>query len=264
MSLALLFATKLVFRSYRPRPFARTRLEMPATRTNSNTSLTGDSKKRAAADQDLASPDSTPRKRTRRAANEDLEQDDSGSPPPRTPRSSRKKATSSMEAQKDELAGSRTPRTPRTSRKASTATTPSTPAGEFTFVDVPRGSEPELVPATLSFKLAEAKAHLIAFDPRFKGLFERRACRPYEQLATVDPFRTLATSIISQQIATKAARSITHKFARMYDRSLPEKYEDGQTWPLFPTAEQVTATPMATLRSAGLSARKAEYSELVC
>ncbi|KAH7108367.1 DNA glycosylase [Auriculariales sp. MPI-PUGE-AT-0066] len=177
-------------------------------------------------------------------------EDDNASSVPATPRKRARVAA-------DEA--SKTPRTPRTPRKTASASTPATPAAQLLFMDVPRGPEPKLVPASLSFGLNAAKAHLISFDPRFKSIMDRRACWPYEQLSTVDPFRTLASSIISQQIATKAARSITHKFCRMYDSSLPEKYEDGQTWPLFPTATQVAATPLATLRTAGLSARKAEY-----
>lgn len=126
-------------------------------------------------------------------------------------------------------------------------------------ITVPRGPEPELVPAQLTFDLDVAKAHLIKADPRFAELFERRACKPFVHLNTVDPFRTLCTSILSQQISTLAARSIGHRFCRMYDPSLPEKYENGQTWELFPTAQQVAATPLPALRSAGLSSRKAEY-----
>ncbi|KZV97749.1 DNA glycosylase [Exidia glandulosa HHB12029] len=124
---------------------------------------------------------------------------------------------------------------------------------------VPRGPEPELVPAQLTFDLDEAKKHLAKVDPRFGELFERRACKPYVNLSTVDPFQTLAQSILSQQISTSAARSVCHKFCRMYDPSLPEKPVDGQVWPLFPTASQVAATPYDGLRAAGLSQRKAEY-----
>lgn len=82
-----------------------------------------------------------------------------------------------------------------------------------------------------------------------------------------------------QQISWLAARSIIHKFKRLYDPTLPEK--PGNTpyvchyFPVspladeiiveyrsnsFPTPAQVAVTDLSVLRSAGLSTRKAEYS----
>lgn len=73
------------------------------------------------------------------------------------------------------------------------------------------------------------------------------------------------TSILGQQISWMAARSITHKFIRLYDPSLPEKPVDDNeqvertTSASFPTPSQVATTQVSVLRGVGLSGRKAEY-----
>ena len=79
-----------------------------------------------------------------------------------------------------------------------------------------------------------------------------------------------------QQISWMAAKSITHRFKRLYDPTLPEKPGQvayviqkvskcrrilpSQRADSFPTPAQVAATELSTLRTAGLSTRKAEYS----
>ncbi len=63
-----------------------------------------------------------------------------------------------------------------------------------------------------------------------------------------DAFTTLARSIVGQQISVKAAQSVWERFVVAVG---------GPTAHLAPTA--VLALDMPTLRSAGLSARKAEY-----
>ncbi|KDQ57620.1 hypothetical protein JAAARDRAFT_130654 [Jaapia argillacea MUCL 33604] len=118
-----------------------------------------------------------------------------------------------------------------------------------------------MVPAELTFSLADAKAHLIKADVRWEDIFKRMKCKPYEHLERVDPFRCDNISQ-GQQISWLAARSITHRFIRLFDPSLPEKPTDnawatGETF--FPTAHQVSNLDIATLRTAGLSGRKAEY-----
>ncbi|KAF9820427.1 hypothetical protein IEO21_01436 [Rhodonia placenta] len=91
-------------------------------------------------------------------------------------------------------------------------------------------------------------------------MFYRLKCKPFEHLERLDPFRTLANSIIGQQISWKAARAIYHRFIRLFDPSLPEKPQDyTQPSEFFPTARQVVSTDLAILKSAGLSGRKAEY-----
>ncbi|KIJ67702.1 hypothetical protein HYDPIDRAFT_107169 [Hydnomerulius pinastri MD-312] len=123
--------------------------------------------------------------------------------------------------------------------------------------------EEALVPAVLNFSFEDAKAHLINIDPRFAELFARLKCKPFEYLEQVHPFRSLVVSILGQQISWLAARSINHKFIRLYDPSLPEKpadYDHAKS-PIafFPTPYQVANTEVATLKTAGLSTRKAEY-----
>ncbi|KAL5524102.1 hypothetical protein ACEPAG_8275 [Sanghuangporus baumii] len=133
----------------------------------------------------------------------------------------------------------------------------------LTIVPVTMTEAPQaLLPAVLSFSLDDAKRHLIAADPRFEDLFSRLKCRPFEHLERVDPFRTLATSILGQQISWLAARSITHKFTRLFDPSLPEKAPEtgsSNSNSFFPSAHQVAVQDLAVLRTAGLSGRKAEY-----
>ncbi|KAI0087997.1 DNA glycosylase [Irpex rosettiformis] len=120
-----------------------------------------------------------------------------------------------------------------------------------------------LVPAVLTFSFEEAKRHLIKEDHRFGDIFDLVHCKPFEHLEQVDPFRTLTHSILGQQISWLAARSITHRFVRLFDPSLPEKPVDhnkfSRTTDFFPTAHQVTTMDIPTLRTAGLSQRKAEY-----
>ncbi|THH07981.1 hypothetical protein EW145_g3020 [Phellinidium pouzarii] len=130
-----------------------------------------------------------------------------------------------------------------------------------THVALPLASSPAPLPAVLTFSFADAKQHLIDADPRFEDLFSKMKCRPFEHLESVDPFRTLATSILGQQISWLAARSIAHRFIRLFDPSLPEKpLESGSSSNMFfPSAQQVSSMDIATLRTAGLSGRKAEY-----
>ncbi|KAG8953430.1 hypothetical protein FRC04_002272 [Tulasnella sp. 424] len=119
----------------------------------------------------------------------------------------------------------------------------------------------DVIPATLSFDFAEAKRHLINADSRFEKLFSKLTCRPYEELAAVEPFQTLASSILGQQISWKAARSIKHKFIRLFDPSLPEAppAPGDKQIDFFPSPQAVATVNPAALRSAGLSARKGEY-----
>ncbi|KAI0930616.1 hypothetical protein AcV5_007284 [Taiwanofungus camphoratus] len=121
----------------------------------------------------------------------------------------------------------------------------------------------QLVPAVLSFSFKEAKKHLANADVRFEGVFKRLKCKPFEHLEMVDPFRTLCHSIMGQQISWRAARSIIHRFLRLFNPSLPEKAEEYSQYEgresFFPTARQVVNMDITTLKSAGLSGRKAEY-----
>ncbi|KAH7923735.1 DNA glycosylase [Leucogyrophana mollusca] len=123
-------------------------------------------------------------------------------------------------------------------------------------------AEEVLVPAVLSFSFEEAKRHLISVDNRFEDIFARLKCKPYQYLEQVHPFRALVQSILGQQISWLAARSINHKFIRLYDPSLPEKPDHSipkSPTSFFPSPQQVANTDIPTLRTAGLSQRKAEY-----
>lgn len=92
---------------------------------------------------------------------------------------------------------------------------------------------------------------------------ENVPCKPYEEAADehtmLNPFKALSTSILGQQVSWLAAKAITYKFIRLFFPDLPEKQEPGAPSPPFPTPAQVIACPYATLRTAGLSGRKAEY-----
>ncbi|KAJ7178537.1 DNA glycosylase [Mycena crocata] len=126
-------------------------------------------------------------------------------------------------------------------------------------------SEPIPADAILTFSFGDAKRHLIKADPRFSDVFNRLDCKPFQKLEQFHPFCALASSILAQQISTLAARSIKHKFIRLYDPSIPEKHSDysltgRDSIAFFPTPQQVAQTDIATLRSAGLSGRKAEYT----
>ena len=110
--------------------------------------------------------------------------------------------------------------------------------------------------ATTSTKcmLDEACAHLIAVDPTLRPVIERHHCRIFspEGLAeTIDPFRSLASGIISQQVSGAAAKSIKNKFVALYP---PASCPTG-----FPPPKLVAETSIPRLREAGLSGRKAEY-----
>ncbi|KIO30709.1 hypothetical protein M407DRAFT_14276 [Tulasnella calospora MUT 4182] len=117
----------------------------------------------------------------------------------------------------------------------------------------------DIIPATLSFDFAEAKKHLINADSRFEKLFSKLKCRPYEELDAVEPFHVHRCR--GQQISWKAARSIKHKFIRLFDPSLPETppAPGDKQIDFFPSPHAVAAANINNLRSAGLSARKGEY-----
>ncbi|KAK3957067.1 DNA-3-methyladenine glycosylase [Pseudoneurospora amorphoporcata] len=136
--------------------------------------------------------------------------------------------------------------------------------------------------------LEKACAHLIAVDPRMKPLIDKHPCRIFspEGLAEqIDPFESLVSSIISQQVSGAAAKSIKAKFVALFDDDFPlpdqdgeapteqkQEQEDGEATPQghpaergtstkrrFPTPSLILQKDLPTLRTAGLSQRKAEY-----
>jgi DNA-3-methyladenine glycosylase II len=107
--------------------------------------------------------------------------------------------------------------------------------------------------ATTGTLLEKAIAHLIATDPRLQPVIEAHPCplfSPAGLAEEIDPFNSLTSSIIGQQVSGAAAKSIRNKFLALFD-SLGDRK--------FPMPEEVARCDIATLRTAGLSQRKAEY-----
>jgi DNA-3-methyladenine glycosylase II len=55
----------------------------------------------------------------------------------------------------------------------------------------PSGEELAPLPAKLIFSLDDAKNHLIRADPRFRDVFTRLPCKPFESLEGIHPFRSV-------------------------------------------------------------------------
>ncbi|EXJ77680.1 DNA-3-methyladenine glycosylase II [Capronia epimyces CBS 606.96] len=109
--------------------------------------------------------------------------------------------------------------------------------------------------ATTNTILEQACNHLISVDPRLKVLIETHPCHIFSARGLaeqIDPFRSLTSGIIGQQVSGAAAKSIKNKFVALFN-------EEGSDGAHFPTPAQVAATDIARLRLAGLSQRKAEY-----
>lgn len=87
--------------------------------------------------------------------------------------------------------------------------------------------------------------HLAGIDPVMARLVEKIDLRPLRPER--NRFRALAEAIISQQLSTSAASSITKRFRALF----PGK--------VFPTPEDVSQAPLSKLRKASLSAAKANY-----
>ncbi|KAL9134175.1 MAG: hypothetical protein Q9175_004642 [Cornicularia normoerica] len=113
---------------------------------------------------------------------------------------------------------------------------------------------------TTNHILDEACAHLVKMEPMLQPLIEKHYCRVFcpEGLAEeCDPFRSLCSSIMAQQVSGAAASSIKRKFVGLFNGPLDEeKVEENK---VFPTPAQVAACNVAFLRQAGLSERKSEY-----
>jgi DNA-3-methyladenine glycosylase II len=104
-------------------------------------------------------------------------------------------------------------------------------------------STPELT-ARLPFSVPEALEHLRGADPVLAKLIEGT---PYRlNLRTVEPYASLLSTILFQQLAGAAAAAIQKRFFSLYgDRP--------------PTPQQLIETPDDRLRAAGLSRQKAGY-----
>lgn len=126
------------------------------------------------------------------------------------------------------------------------------------------------VKATTANILDEACTHLIKIDPRMKPLIKANHCRVFspEGLAEkIDPFESLCSGIISQQVSGAAAKAIKQRFVDLFADTTSSSPSAPSTQSAttatgrrrFPHPSQVAATKIETLRTAGLSQRKAEY-----
>ncbi|KAL4950501.1 DNA glycosylase [Aspergillus filifer] len=118
--------------------------------------------------------------------------------------------------------------------------------------------------ATTGTLLEQATAHLIATDARLEPLIRAHPCKLFspEGLAEkIDPFRSLVGTIIGQQVSGAAARSIRDKFVGLlFGLNHPESsIKEAVDNDYFPTPEEILRVDIPTLRTAGLSQRKAEY-----
>ncbi|KAI9828983.1 MAG: 3-methyladenine DNA glycosylase [Thelocarpon impressellum] len=105
--------------------------------------------------------------------------------------------------------------------------------------------------------LEEAKAHLLSVDARLKPVIDKHHCHifsPDGLAEEIDPFRSLASGIIAQQVSGAAAKAIKKRFVALFNDAADEPPSHA-----FPTPSQVAGCDLARLRSAGLSGRKAEY-----
>jgi DNA-3-methyladenine glycosylase II len=118
---------------------------------------------------------------------------------------------------------------------------------------LPKKHDPTVTTATL---LEQGVAHLLSADPALAELISTHPCPIFSQSGIeqlVDPFESLVSGIISQQVSGAAARTIKARFVALFPTSASSSSSS------FPTPAQVQACPQDTLRSAGLSGRKAEY-----
>lgn len=94
---------------------------------------------------------------------------------------------------------------------------------------------------------AAAAAHLAAADPSLRPLLARYAYAPPQPVACC--FGALARTVVFQQLATKAARTIHGRFVEACTCPAERKV----------TPARVLEVEVSTLRAAGLSERKAMY-----
>lgn len=113
--------------------------------------------------------------------------------------------------------------------------------------------------------LKEACNHLISVDERMRPLIEKHTCHSFSPAGLaekVDPFESISSGIISQQVSGAAAKSIKNKFIALFhgdDDKTAATAEVTAAAARFPHPSQVVACSIEKLRTAGLSQRKAEY-----
>ncbi|MGH9777121.1 MAG: DNA-3-methyladenine glycosylase family protein [Candidatus Acidiferrales bacterium] len=92
-----------------------------------------------------------------------------------------------------------------------------------------------------------AVKHLKRADPVLRRAIEKVG--PFRLPRIPDRFGALARAILHQQLAVKAAQSITRRFCQLYGPG------DGR----LPTPQELLRTPRRQLRSAGVSPQKMRY-----
>jgi DNA-3-methyladenine glycosylase II len=97
---------------------------------------------------------------------------------------------------------------------------------------------------------ARARRVLARRDPVIGALMREHGACGLARAQREDPFRVLVQAIISQQLSTKAARTIGRRLADLHDGAL--------------TPEAVAATPDLALRGVGLSSQKLRYLRDLC
>lgn len=111
--------------------------------------------------------------------------------------------------------------------------------------------------------LSKALTHLQSVDKRFVALSHKFVPQPWTPDALeekVDPFQSLVLSILSQQLSGASARSISKKFIALFTVPLVQTVaQEVQIVEFFPTPKNVLELDIMTLKTAGLSTRKAEY-----
>ncbi|KAL1597456.1 3-methyladenine DNA glycosylase [Nothophoma quercina] len=130
------------------------------------------------------------------------------------------------------------------------------PARKRKAADLPPdvGSPHKPANSTTETLLKDAEAYLVKVDETEKlvKLIENQRCKlfsPEGLSEAVDPFTALASGIMGQQVSGAAAASIRKKFTALFS----------DTHPAFPSPSAVLTKDIPTLRTAGLSQRKAEY-----
>jgi DNA-3-methyladenine glycosylase II len=97
---------------------------------------------------------------------------------------------------------------------------------------------------------SSARRLLARNDPVIAGLMRKFGACGLARAQHVDPFQALTHAIISQQLSTKAAATISARFDTLHDG--------------MPTPARVAKTPDEALRAVGLSGQKLGYMRDLC
>ena len=140
---------------------------------------------------------------------------------------------------------------------------------EATADTVLQAAEEDTGKATTTDNLLEvASAHLIKVDPGLKPVVDKHYCHlfsPEGLSKEIDPFKSLVSGILAQQVSGAAAAAIKNKFVGLFNENVEENVDSAHPMEgadratFFPSPSQVAQTPLPRLRLAGLSQRKAEY-----